>query len=70
MRSSLRALAILALLAPSAVWGQVPIVAPPTQIAPFNFATVNAPVLFQWTALAPGQTFNIGVTSPAWACGS
>ena len=62
MRRWLRSLVVLAAIAPVAASGQVPVVGPPTQINPFNGATVSTPALFQWTALAPGQTFNIGVT--------
>jgi hypothetical protein len=60
-------LIVLAALAPAAAAGQVPVVAPPTQINPFYSAQVNTPTLFQWTALAPGQTFNIGVSRTAKA---
>ena len=51
MRKWLRSSIVLALLAPVAAAGQVPVVAPPTQINPFNGAQVNTPALFQWTAL-------------------
>jgi hypothetical protein len=58
-------LVLLAILAPVAASGQTPVVGSPTQINPLNYAQVSTPALFQWTALAPGQTFNIGVSRTA-----
>jgi hypothetical protein len=60
----LRAFALLvAIVIPSASLAQVPAVSPPTLLAPVPAFRANPPVLFQWTAISPTQTFNIGVTS-------
>lgn len=61
MRHVIRSAAILALLAPGAASALAPSVAPPTLLAPINGARVTAPVLFQWSAISPTQTFNIGI---------
>jgi hypothetical protein len=63
MRTLLRVAAVFALLAPSAAVAVAPAVAPPTLLAPVSSARLNPPFLFQWSAISPTQTFNIGVTS-------
>jgi hypothetical protein len=63
MKALLRMVVLAAVVLPIAAPAQIPSVAPPTLLGPVPSTVANPPVLFQWTAISPTQTFNIGVTS-------